>query len=492
MECRHTDPFILLYDGKISDSADILPILTKVNEQKKPIVIVADNVDGPALQMLVINVHKGAMPWVAVKTPGFAGQKKEYLYDIAALTGADVISSEMGTNLENCTIDNLGKAKSVIINKECTTIIGGEGDDTKIEDRISQLKVTLSQVESDYEARILNERIAKLSGGVAIIKVGASTEAELIEKKYRYEDALAATRAAVEEGIVPGGGSTLLRISQQIESLNDLVDEDEKIGFEIVRKALLEPIRQIAFNAGISSDVVVDTVCSRENNIGLNARTGKYVDMIQEGIIRHTAVIALGGDIITEDIKDGCSIIKDQAEMLKIRFGSALASESRDNEIVSIPGLRGRDPKEISLKNLANIIQARMEDIIEHIYYEIKNSGFEKKLIAGIVVTGGGAKLKHVAQLIEYMTGMDTRIGYPNEHLAKGVEEVASPMYATAVGLVIKGFENSDLMRERMDPQAEEKEKKGLKPRSSKGGGLFSNFLEKTKQFFEDDNNRNS
>ena len=235
--------------------------------------------------MLVINVHKGAMPWVAVKTPGFAGQKKEYLYDIAALTGADVISSEMGTNLENCTIDNLGKAKSIIINKETTTIIGGEGDDAKIDDRISQLKVTLSQVESDYEARILNERIAKLSGGVAIIKVGASTEAELIEKKYRYEDALAATRAAVEEGIVPGGGTTLLRISQQLEAMNDLTDQDEKVGFEIVRKALMEPIRQIAFNAGISPDVVVDTVCKESNGIGLNARTGKYVDMIEEGII---------------------------------------------------------------------------------------------------------------------------------------------------------------------------------------------------------------
>jgi len=170
MQCRHSEPFILLYDGKISDPAEILPILTKVNEQKKPIVIVADNVDGPALQMLVINVHKGAMPWVAVKTPGFAGQKKEYLYDIAALTGADVISSEMGTTLENCTIENLGKAKSVIINKETTTIIGGEGDDVKIEDRISQLKVTLSQVESDYEARMLNERIAKLSGGVQSLR----------------------------------------------------------------------------------------------------------------------------------------------------------------------------------------------------------------------------------------------------------------------------------------------------------------------------------
>lgn len=283
MECRHSDPFILLYDGRISDSSEILPILTKVNEQKKPIIIVADNVDGPALQMLVINVHKGAMPWVAVKTPGFAGQKKEYLYDIAALTGADVISAEMGTTLENCTIDNLGKAKSVIINKETTTIIGGEGDDTKIEDRISQLKVTLSQVESDYEARILNERIAKLSGGVAIIKVGASTEAELIEKKYRYEDALAATRAAVEEGIVPGGGVTLLRISEKL--VNDLEEEDQKVGFEIVRRALKEPIRQIASNAGLSADVVVENISEKDNLIGLDARNGTYVSMLESGII---------------------------------------------------------------------------------------------------------------------------------------------------------------------------------------------------------------
>jgi chaperonin GroEL len=283
MECRHTDPFILLYDGKISDSSEILPILTKVNEQKKPIVIVADNVDGPALQMLVINVHKGAMPWVAVKTPGFAGQKKEYLYDIAALTGADVISSEMGTNLENCTIENLGKAKNIIINKETTTIIGGAGDDTKIEDRISQLKVTLSQVESDYEARTLNERIAKLSGGVAIIKVGASTEAELSEKKYRYEDALAATRAAVEEGIVPGGGVTLLRISEKL--VNDLEEEDQKVGFEIVRRALKEPIRQIASNAGLSADVVIENISNKDNLIGLDARNGTYVSMLESGII---------------------------------------------------------------------------------------------------------------------------------------------------------------------------------------------------------------
>jgi len=211
------------------------------------------------------------------------------------------------------------------------------------------------------------------------------------------------------------------------------------------------------------------------------------IAIFQEGIIRHTAVIALGGDIITEDIKEGCSIIKDQAEMLKIRFGSALSSESKENEIVSIPGLRGREPKEISLKNLANIIQARMEDIIEHIYYEIKNSGFEKKLIAGIVVTGGGAKLKHVAQLIEYMTGMDTRIGYPNEHLAKAPEEIASPMYATAVGLVIKGFERNETMKQR-----EELVKQGKKPKQIKPPGFFDALFAKTKTFFEEDNDQNS
>ena len=213
------------------------------------------------------------------------------------------------------------------------------------------------------------------------------------------------------------------------------------------------------------------------------------IAIFQEGIIRHTAVIALGGDIITEDIKEGCSIIKDQAEMLKIRFGSALSSESKDNEIVSIPGLRGREPKEISLKNLANIIQARMEDIIEHIYYEIKNSGYEKKLIAGIVVTGGGAKLKHVAQLIEYMTGMDTRIGYPNEHLAKGSEEIASPMFATSVGLVIKGFEHSDNNRVR---QGLENLGKKQAPKAQRSGGIFDALFAKTKNFFEDDNDKNS
>ena len=188
--------------------------------------------------------------------------------------------------------------------------------------------------------------------------------------------------------------------------------------------------------------------------------------------------------MITEDIKEGCTIIRSQAEALKIKFGSALASENKDEEIVSIPGLRGRDPKEISLRNLASIIQARMEEIVEHIYYEIKNSGFEKKLIAGIVLTGGGAQLKHVAQLTEFITGMDTRIGYPNEHLAKDVsDEIACPMYATSVGLVIKGFERLG--------KTENKEKKKDKPtvqnHSKKTkGSFFDKFFAKGKEFFED------
>lgn len=179
------------------------------------------------------------------------------------------------------------------------------------------------------------------------------------------------------------------------------------------------------------------------------------IAIFQDGIIRHTAVIPFGGNVITDDIKVGCSIIRNQAELLKIKFGSALASENQENEIVSIPGLRGREPREISVKNLANIIQARMEEIIEHVYYEIKSSGYEKKLIAGIVITGGGAQLRHIVQLVEFITGMDTRIGYPNEHLAKGSDELKSPLFATGVGLVIKGFQDLEKKRRGAPAQQE-------------------------------------
>ena len=185
------------------------------------------------------------------------------------------------------------------------------------------------------------------------------------------------------------------------------------------------------------------------------------IAIFQDGIIRHTAVIPFGGDIITEDVKEGCTIIKKHAEELKVKFGSALASENRDEEVVAIPGLRGRPPKEITLKNLASIIQARMEEIIDHIHYEIKNSGYEKKLIGGIVLTGGGALLKHLVQLTEFITGMDTRVGYPNEHLSNDVaDEMASPMYATGTGLVIEGFKRYDKEKEKDQVQGEKKKGK--------------------------------
>jgi len=223
------------------------------------------------------------------------------------------------------------------------------------------------------------------------------------------------------------------------------------------------------------------------------------IAIFHEGIIRHTAVIPLGGEIITDDVKEGCSIIKKHAEELKIKFGSALASENKDEEIVAIPGLRGRPPKEISLKNLANIIQARMEEIIEHIYYEIRNSGYEKKLIGGIVLTGGGAMLKHIAQLTEFITGLDTRIGYPNEHLAKDVPpEMASPMFATSIGLVIIGIDRYekelDRQREREPVVAEQSEapvgkRKKNKLERAEGGKKFPEiFLEKIRNWFDEQN----
>lgn len=204
------------------------------------------------------------------------------------------------------------------------------------------------------------------------------------------------------------------------------------------------------------------------------------IAIFQEGIIRHSAVIPLGGSIVTEDIKEGCSIIKNQAEALKVKFGSSLADKNRDEEVVSIPGLRGRPPKEITLKNLASIIQARMEEVVEHVYYEIRNSGYEKKLIAGMVITGGGAQLKHIAQLAEFKTGLDTRVGYPNEHLASSVpEEITSPQYATGVGLVIQGLKRAERIQSKNS---------NIKEHSrQKRGGFFDAIFRKGKNFFDDD-----
>jgi cell division protein FtsA len=267
-------------------------------------------------------------------------------------------------------------------------------------------------------------------------------------------------------------------ITGQIAAASNLIKCVKKAGLEVA-ELTLEPLA--------SSDAVLSHE-EKEAGVVLVDIGGGTTDIaiFQDGIIRHTAVIPFGGNIITEDIKEGCTIIKNQAELLKIKFGSALASENQDNEIVSIPGLRGREPKEISLKNLAHIIEARMEEIIEHIYYEIKNSGYEKKLIAGIVITGGGSMLKHITQLVEYITGMDTRIGYPNEHLAKGAEDVSSPMYATSVGLVIRGLEAI----ERKGPKAVQQEAPApsITTHSTKTkGSFFDKIIETGKKFFDAD-----
>lgn len=258
--------------------------------------------------------------------------------------------------------------------------------------------------------------------------------------------------------------------------------------YKCVRKAGLEVV-----------DLILEPIASAESVLGEEEKEAGVVlvdigggttdiAIFQDGIIRHTAVIPFGGDIISEDIKEGCTIIKKHAEELKVKFGSALASENREEEIVAIPGLRGRPPKEISLKNLANIIQARMEEIIEHVYYEIKNSGFEKKLIAGIVLTGGGAQLRHIGQLTEFMSGMDTRIGYPNEHLASEVpDELASPMYATGIGLVIEGIQRFEKEKNKEMTELGEKRKIKFKMKRDNSDMQPATFLERIQNWFEKD-----
>ncbi|TVQ88285.1 MAG: cell division protein FtsA [Bacteroidetes bacterium] len=262
-------------------------------------------------------------------------------------------------------------------------------------------------------------------------------------------------------------------ITGQLAAARNIEKCVSKAGLEI-SELILEPLA--------SSEAVLSAE-EKEAGVALVDIGGGTTDIaiFQDNIIRHTAVIPLGGNVITEDIREGCSIIKTQAEALKVNFGSALASENRDEEIVSIPGLKGREPKEISLKNLANIIQARTEDIIEQVYYEIRNSGFENKLIAGIVLTGGGSQLKHIAQLTSFMTGMDTRIGYPGEHLAKAPsDEVAKPMHATGVGLVIQGFLNAEKQKRKNTSQVSNHSEKTK-------GNFFDMILQRGKQFFEND-----
>ncbi len=282
-----------------------------------------------------------------------------------------------------------------------------------------------------------------------------------------------------ESGIKDPIGMSGIRLEANFHIITGLVTAVQNI-YKCVRKADLE-VADLTLEPLASSDAVLSAE-EKEAGVALVDIGGGTTDVaiFQDGIIRHTAVIPFGGNIITDDIKEGCTIIRKQAELLKVKFGSALASENQANDIVVIPGLNGRDPKEISVKNLAHIIQARMEEIIEQVYFEIRNSGFERKLIAGIVITGGGAQLKHIPQLFEYLTGMDTRIGYPTEHLASGNEKVSSPMYATGVGLVLKGFEYADRQGRRVTSV-------GATPKTRKKNGLFDKILSMGKEWFEED-----
>tara|TARA_B100000809_G_scaffold265933_1_gene326414 strand:- start:2832 stop:4109 length:1278 start_codon:yes stop_codon:yes gene_type:complete len=282
-----------------------------------------------------------------------------------------------------------------------------------------------------------------------------------------------------EQGIKDPIGMAGVRLEANFHIITGQIAAAKNI-YKCVHKAGLE-VEDLILEPLASSEAVLSPE-EKEAGIALVDIGGGTTDIaiFQDGIIRHTAVIPFGGNSITEDIKEGCGIIKNQAELLKIKFGSALASESKENEIVSIPGLRGREPKEISLKTLAQIIQARMEEVIENIYYEIKNSGYENKLICGIVVTGGGSQLKHISQLLEYVTGMDTRIGYPNEHLAKGnAEELTSPLFATGVGLVIKGYESIKTKNASNTGEVVSHSKKNK-------GGFFDKIMNVGQKFFED------
>jgi chaperonin GroEL len=310
MEAVLDDPYILMANQKISRIQDLLPILNRVMQSNRPLLIISDDLEGEALTALTVNKLRGTLNVAAIRGPLFGDRRKRMLEDIAILTGGEVITEELGLRLENTRLEQLGRARKVVVTKDDTTIIDGAGDTQQIQDRINQIKSELELTTSDYDREKLQERSAKLAGGVAVIRVGAATETELMEKKHRVEDALSATRAALEEGIVPGGGVALLHTQQSVAELLDTLEGDERTGARIVHRALEEPVRQIAVNAGADGSIVANNLRSQAGSIGFNALTGEYEDLVAAGIIDPAMVTrsalenaaSIGSLIVTTDV----------------------------------------------------------------------------------------------------------------------------------------------------------------------------------------------